>query len=137
MSYFGPECKGLGVIHDTWRVCPVWHSSTRVNEPPQTSRHKVFRISENPGGPSRAKQITTHMRIFGITPIFAITPAGMTAMAIAVFALWSSIAMERAALRRAAIDEHSSLETIQRLREEAVPASHPESPYQRSFSKSS
>jgi hypothetical protein len=71
------------------------------------------------------------MRIFGITQ------TGMMAMAIAVFALWSSIAMEKAALRRAAIDEHTSLKTIERLREEAVPASHPEVPYQRSFSKSS
>ena len=60
----------------------------------------------------------------------------MMAMAIAVFALWSSIAMEKAALRRAAIDARTSLQTIERLREEAVPASQPESPDKRSLSKS-
>ena len=58
-------------------------------------------------------------------------------MAVAVFALWTLITMERTALRRAATDANTSLQTIERLRERAVPASQPETPFSSSFSEAS
>jgi len=59
------------------------------------------------------------------------------AMMIAVFALWSSIALEKAALRRAASDARASRQTLERLREQTLPASQPASPYPPSALKTS
>ncbi|MDP9053616.1 MAG: hypothetical protein M3N93_04850 [Acidobacteriota bacterium] len=51
-------------------------------------------------------------------------------MATAVLALWTSVALEHAALRRAALDAQTSLSVIQNLRRQAIPGqqrrlSHP------------
>jgi hypothetical protein len=46
-------------------------------------------------------------------------------MTISVAALWSCIALEQAALRRAEKDARSCLKTLQNLRERAIPAAEP------------
>jgi hypothetical protein len=69
--------------------------------------------------------------------LFGITKAGLVAMAIAVFALWTCVALETAALRRAALDARVSFKTLERLREQSVPASEPTPPFHSQSVKSS
>jgi hypothetical protein len=69
--------------------------------------------------------------------LFGITKTGLLAMAISVLALWSCIAIETAALRRAALDARVSFRTLERLRQQSVPASEPAPPFHRQSVKSS
>jgi hypothetical protein len=57
--------------------------------------------------------------------LFAITKTGLLAMTLSVTALWSCIALEQATLRRAEKDAQACLNTLQQLRERAVPAAEP------------
>jgi hypothetical protein len=50
-------------------------------------------------------------------------------MMIAVLGLWSSIALEQTALRRAARDARTSFQMLKQLRERTVPVSEPAAPY--------
>jgi len=71
------------------------------------------------------------MRIFGITR------AGMAAVALAVLALWSCIGLEAEARGRAARDARVSEMMLQRLRQQAAPASAPLPSYRLGGVKSS
>jgi hypothetical protein len=57
--------------------------------------------------------------------LFRITKPGLLAIMIAVFALWGSIALQTAALNRGARDARTAVRTLERLREQSVPASEP------------
>jgi hypothetical protein len=65
--------------------------------------------------------------------IFGITKAGFTAIAIAVFALWSCIAMEAIALGQGRADARA----VDQLRKRPIPASVPASPFRPATVKSS
>jgi hypothetical protein len=72
--------------------------------------------------------------------IFGITKAGLVAITISVFALWTCIALETAALRRAALDARdaqASDRTLERLLQHSVPASEPAPPFHSQSVKSS
>jgi hypothetical protein len=58
--------------------------------------------------------------------IFGITKPGLLAMTLSVAALWSCIALEHAALRRAAIDAEACTRALQDLRERTVPVATPD-----------
>jgi hypothetical protein len=68
---------------------------------------------------------------------FGITRAGLLAMTISVFALWSLIALETATLHRAAMDARTSVRTLQRLRLQSLPASEPAPRFRSQSAKSS
>ena len=61
--------------------------------------------------------------------LFGITKAGLLAITISVLALWSCIALQTAALRRAARDARVTIRTMERLRQQSVPASEPTRPF--------
>jgi len=65
--------------------------------------------------------------------IFGITRTGFAAITIAVFALWSCIAMEAIALGQGRADARA----VERLHKRPVPASVPESPFRPAAVKSS
>jgi len=69
--------------------------------------------------------------------LFGITKAGLLAITISVLALWSCLALQTGALRRAARDARVAIRTLERLREESVPASEPTPPFRSSSVKSS
>jgi hypothetical protein len=69
--------------------------------------------------------------------LFGITKTGLLAMTISVLALWICIALEAAALRRAAVDARASFRTMERLRQESLPASEPTTPFRSRSAKSS
>ena len=56
---------------------------------------------------------------------FGITRTGLVAMTIAVFALWSCIALEITARHRAEMDALDAIRTLERLRQPSVPVSEP------------
>ena len=60
-----------------------------------------------------------------ILRLFGITKPGLLAMTISVLALWSCIAMEKAALHRGAMDARACARALEGLRERSVPASAP------------
>jgi hypothetical protein len=68
--------------------------------------------------------------------LFGITKAGLLAIAVSVFALWSCIALEAAALRRAAVDARA-FKSLERLLQPSVPASQPAPPFRSQSVKSS
>jgi hypothetical protein len=57
--------------------------------------------------------------------LFAITKPGLLAMTLSVGALWSCIAMEQTALRRAALDARACATALEELRERSTPISPP------------
>ncbi len=69
--------------------------------------------------------------------IFGISKAGLLAMTISVVALWGCIALESATLQRAAIDARVSFRTLERLRQQSLPASEPLPPFHFQAPKSS
>jgi hypothetical protein len=60
-----------------------------------------------------------------ILRLFGITRHGLLAMTVSVTALWSCIAMEKAALHRGAMDARACASALERLRERPVPVSAP------------
>jgi hypothetical protein len=69
--------------------------------------------------------------------LFGITKAGLVAMTISVFALWGCIVIESTTLHRAAMDARASFQTLERLRQQSVPASEPAPPFHSQSVKSS
>jgi hypothetical protein len=65
--------------------------------------------------------------------IFGITKLGFAAIAIAVFALWSCIALEAIALGQGRADARE----VERLRKQPIPASVPALPFRPAAVKSS
>jgi hypothetical protein len=61
--------------------------------------------------------------------IFGITRTGLCAISLAVVALWGCIALEQNELHHGRLDARASLRELNRLRERAVPASAPVSPF--------
>jgi len=57
--------------------------------------------------------------------LFGISKAGLLAMTISVCALWSVIALEASARHHAAMDALTIARTLDRLRQEPLPASEP------------
>jgi hypothetical protein len=61
--------------------------------------------------------------------LFGISKSGLIAMTLAVSALWGCIVLERTSLRQAEIDARERVKMLNRLREQAVPASDPVQPF--------
>src|ERR1035438_403599 len=95
------------------------------------SAANVFVISAVKIGIGRAKRRHTLLPRRGRTVLrlFGITKAGLLAMTISVFTLWGCIALETTTLRRAAMDARASFRTLERLRQQSVPASEPRAPF--------
>jgi hypothetical protein len=69
--------------------------------------------------------------------LFAITKPGLLAMTLSVAALWTCIAMEQTALRRAALDARACASALEELRGRSTPVSSPVSPFHRQLPKAS
>lgn len=102
---------------------------TGVRDAQEPAAANVFIISVIEIGIGRAR--IDRLKLFGITK------AGLLAMTISVLALWSCIALRTATLRRAARDAHAAVRTMERLRQESVPASEPTPPFRSPSVKSS
>ena len=85
---------------------------------------KVF-VFSSPGLESELP----HTREDDCLQIFGITRTGLCAMSLAVMALWGCFALEQNELRHGRFDARASLRELNRLREQAVPASAPVSPF--------
>ncbi len=137
--------KGAGQTNDDQEALhtagsPAWFSrmesstpgacvayGTLVLETQRGSAVNIFVISTElgvPKGPYAASAArTTVLRLFGITK------AGLAAMAISVLALWCCIALESTTRHRAAMDARASFQTLERLRQQSVPAAEPRTPF--------
>jgi hypothetical protein len=107
----------------------VWLFGTRVLQKARRNSTNILVISVIQVGTELAND--DGLRLFGITR------SGLLAMMISVFTLWSAIVLERAALDRAERDARAAVRTLERLKEQSVPASEPTPPFRSPSVKSS